>query len=111
MTSVLAVLFISGGFGMAQNQSFPNGKGYGGPPQSEEERVARQQACLDANGGVCPNGGPRAACENAGQANGQGKRSGARDGTGKGAGNVKGQSSGPRNGSGNRYSRRHGKGL
>jgi hypothetical protein len=36
-----------------------NGRGYCGPPKSAEERAARQAACLEKNGGVCPNGGPR----------------------------------------------------
>lgn len=61
-----------------------NGRGYGGPPKSDEERAARQAACLEKNGGVCPNGGPKAA----GQCNGkgQGARHGLRDGTGPRAG-------------------------
>jgi len=67
-----------------------NGKGYGGPPQSEAERAARQAACAEKNGGVCPNGGPRAAgeCKGQGQGKGQGKgmRRGACDGTGPRAG-------------------------
>lgn len=64
-----------------------NGKGYGGPAKSAEERAARQAACIEKNGGVCPNGGPRAECPGYGQG-GQGKgngkcaRQGARDGTG-----------------------------
>ncbi len=91
---------------MAQNQSCPSGKGYGGPPQSEDERTARQQMCLEANGEVCPSGG-----ENAGEVNGQGKRSGARDGTGKGAGKGKGQRSGPRNGSGTQQRKGKGNGI
>jgi hypothetical protein len=109
VTRMLAVLFLSGGFAMAQNPSCPTGNGYAGPPRSEAERAARQQACLEANGGVCPNGGPRAACENRGQGRGQGMRAGACDGTGKGAGNGKGQRRGPRDGSGNQ--RRNGKGV
>jgi hypothetical protein len=73
-----------------------NGKGYGGPPKSQEERAARQAACLEKNGGVCPNGGPRSAgeCQGQGQGRGQGKgqgqgkglRRGACDGTGPRAG-------------------------
>lgn len=69
-----------------------NGKGFGGPPKSAEERAARQAACLDKNGGVCPNGGPRAAgqCNGQGQGKGQGKgqRRGACDGTGPRAGTA-----------------------
>ena len=69
------------------------GKGYGGPAKSAEERAARQAACLEKNGGVCPNGGPRAECQGAGkcgQGKGQGKcaRQGARDGTGPRAGTA-----------------------
>jgi len=78
---------------LAQNAS-GNGRGYGGPPKSDEERAARQAACLEKNGGVCPNGGPRANCPNYDQAgqrkgngNGQGWRRGARDGTGPSAAN------------------------
>lgn len=69
-----------------------NGKGYGGPPKSDAERAARQAACLEKNGGVCPNGGPRANCPGLGQGKGQGQgqgkgqRRGACDGTGPRAG-------------------------
>lgn len=94
---------------MAQTPSSPAGKGYGGPPKSEEERAARQQACLETNGGVCPNGGPRADCENPGQGRGQGMRAGACDGSGRCAGN--GQRRGPRDGSGNQRRNGKGKGL
>jgi len=113
ITSLLAVLFISGGFAMAQAPPCPigNGNGNGGPPKTEEERAARQQACLEANGGVCPNGGPRAACENPGQGRGRGLRAGACDGSGKGAGNGNGQRRGPRDGSGNQRRNGNGKGL
>lgn len=64
------------------------GKGYGGPPQSVEERAARQAACLEKNNGVCPQGGPRAECpglgqgKGKGQGKGQGQGKGLRDGTG-----------------------------
>jgi len=64
------------------------GRGYGGPPQSSEERAARQAACLEKNGGVCPNGGPRAECpgygqgQRGGRGNGQCHRRGLQDGTG-----------------------------
>ncbi len=62
------------------------GKGYGGPPQSVEERAARQSACLQLNGGICPQGGPRAECPGLGQGKrmgkGQGQGRGLRDGTG-----------------------------
>lgn len=69
----------------------PNGKGYGGPPKTEQERAARQAACLQKNGGVCPNGGPQANCQAGSQKQckgGKGWGKGLRDGTG------------PRNGSG-----------
>jgi hypothetical protein len=77
-----------------------NGKGYGCAPKSEEERAARQAACAEANGGVCPNGGPRTECPGLGQGQGQGKgncngqgqgkgqRRGACDGTGPRAGTT-----------------------
>ena len=70
----------------AQNTSC-KGRGYGGPPKSDEERAERQAACLEKNDGVCPNGGPRTNCPGYGQG-GQGKgngkcaRQGLRDGTG-----------------------------
>jgi hypothetical protein len=67
-----------------------NGRGYGGPPKSDAERAARQAACIEKNGGVCPNGGPRANCpglgQGKGQGQGQGQRRGACDGTGPRAG-------------------------
>jgi hypothetical protein len=67
-----------------------NGKGYGGAPKSDAERAARQAACIEKNGGVCPNGGPSAAgqCNGQGRGQGQGKgqRRGACDGTGPRAG-------------------------
>lgn len=75
-----------------------NGKGYGGPPQSEEERAARQAACVEKNGGVCPNGGPRAECPGLGQGQGQGKG----NCNGKGNGNGNGARRGARDGTGPR---------
>jgi hypothetical protein len=69
----------------------PNGRGYGGPPKSEEERAARQAACLEKNGGVCPNGGPQANCPaggvGQGKGAGKGQGKGLRNGTGPRAGN------------------------
>jgi len=63
-----------------------NGKGYGGPPQSEAARAARQAGCVEKNGGICPNGGPRTNCPAGGMGKGQGAgncgRNGLRDGTG-----------------------------
>lgn len=100
--NILAVIavasLLAAGTTFAQNQNCTGtgprgqGKGYGGPPQSAEERAARQAACLEKNGGVCPNGGPRTECPGLGQGKGQGKgkmqgkgngqRNGLRDGTG-----------------------------
>jgi hypothetical protein len=88
--NTLALLVAAGllavGTTFAQNGPGPRGqgKGCGGPPQSAEERAARQAACLEKNGGVCPQGGPGANCQGKGQGN-QG-RHGARDGTGPRAG-------------------------
>ena len=65
----------------------PKGPGYGGPPQTEEERAARQAACLERNGGVCPNGGPQANCPGYGKGQGKGGGKGLRNGTGSRAGN------------------------
>jgi len=85
---VTAALFLSvaGTALFGQNGPGPKGRGYGGPPQSQEERAARQASCLQTNGGVCPNGGPRSDCprRGMGQGNGagQGWRHGLRDGTG-----------------------------
>jgi hypothetical protein len=64
----------------------PNGKGYGGPPKTEQERAARQAACLQKNGGVCPNGGPQANCTIGGKGLGKGAGKGVCDGTGPSAG-------------------------
>lgn len=64
------------------------GFGYGGPPANQQERAARQAACLKTNDGVCPNGGPRQECRGPGMVRGQGMagghawRHGLRDGTG-----------------------------
>lgn len=78
-----------------------NGKGYGGPPKSDEERVARQAACLEKNGGVCPNGGPRSAGECKGQGLGKGKGQGKGQGQGKGLRRGACDGTGPRAGTGN----------
>ena len=88
MVGLVAVgLLMSGAAANLFAQSAPcNGRGYGGPPKSDEERAARQAACLEKNGGICPNGGPRTNCPALGQGKGNGKgqgwRRGARDGTG-----------------------------
>jgi hypothetical protein len=89
MSGATVSLLAQNGPGQGRNGC---GKGYGGPPQSQEERAARQAACLDKNGGICLNGGPRTNCP----AGGMGKGKGA----GKGAGN--GGRHGLRNGTGPR---------
>jgi len=84
LTVIVAAGLLAAGTAFAGNGPGPRGqgKGYGGPPQSAEERAARQEACPNKDGGVCPQGGPR------GQGQGQGNqwRRGARDGTGPRAG-------------------------
>ena len=82
LTVIVAAGLLAAGTAFAQNGPGPRGKGngYGGPPQSAEERAARQAGCLEKNGGVCPQGGPR------GNGQGKGHRRGARDGTGPRAG-------------------------
>ena len=74
-----------------------NGRGYGGPPKSDEERAARQAACLEQNAGVCPNGGPRSAaeCKGLGQRKGQGLGKGLRRGACDGTGPRTGTGNGP----------------
>lgn len=95
--SLIAASLLLGGVAMTSfaGNGPGNGRGYGGPPKSDEERAARQAECLERNGGVCPNGGPRAECpgygqrgqgKGKGQGQGQGWRRGARDGTGPRAG-------------------------
>lgn len=91
---IVAGLLISGAALTAMAQNGPGGKskgkGYGGPPQSQEERAARQAGCLEKNGGICPNGGPQTNCP--ADCNGQGGK-----GKGKGAQNGKRDGTGPRN--------------
>ena len=65
MSGAAANLFAGNGPG--------NGRGNGGPAKSDAERAARQAACMEKNGGVCPNGGPRANCPGLGQGKGQGQ--------------------------------------
>jgi hypothetical protein len=94
---VIPGLLMSGAAFSAFAQNGPghgrngNGKGYGGPPQSQEERAARQAACLEKNGGVCPNGGPQTNCAAGGMEKGKGAgkggQHGLRDGTGPRNGN------------------------
>ncbi len=80
------VLSAAGTALFGQNGPGPRGPGYGGPPQSQEARAARQASCLQTNCGVCPNGGPRSDCPRRGMRQGkgagQGWRQGLRDGTG-----------------------------
>jgi len=81
------LLSVAGTELFGQNGPGSQGRGYGGPPKSQEERAARQASCLQTNGGVCPNGGSRTNCPGPGmgQCNGNGAgqgRHGLRDGTG-----------------------------
>jgi hypothetical protein len=100
---VIAGLLMSGAAFTALAQNGPgnggkgNGKGYGGPPQTQEERAARQAACLEQNGGVCPNDGASTNCT----AGGKGKGKGKGQGKGQGHQNGKRDGTGPRNASGN----------
>ncbi len=87
------ILTLAGTTLFGQNGPGPRGRGYGGPPQSQEERAARQASCLQTNGGVCPNGGPRADCPRRGMGQGNGGGYGWRHGLCDGTG--------PRNASGN----------
>ncbi len=77
-----------------------NGRGYGGPPKTLEERAARQAACLARNDGVCPNGGPRAYCPGGGM--GMGWRGGRGVSGGGYGGAGYGWRQGPRDGTGPR---------
>lgn len=90
LTVIVTAGLLAAGTAFAQNGPGPRGqgKGYGGPPQSNEERAARQAGCLEKNGGICPQGGPRGNCQGKGQGQGKGNqwRKGARDGTGPRAG-------------------------
>ena len=86
LTVLVAAALLTAASAFAQNGPGPRGKGYGGSPQSMEERAARQAACLEKNGGICPQGGPRANCPGKGQGLGNCYRRGARDGTGPRAG-------------------------
>ena len=80
---VVAGLIISSAATSLLAQNGPrNGRGYGGPPKSEQERIARQGACMEKNGGLCPNGGPRAVGECQGKGAGKGTKPGGCDGSG-----------------------------
>lgn len=82
--SAFAILGLVATAALAQNAPGRRGQGYGAPPQNDAERAVRQAACLDRNGGVCPNGGPLADCprDRQGKKHGKGARLGLRDGTG-----------------------------
>ena len=84
LTVIVAAGLLAAGTAFAGNGPGPRGqgKGYGGPPQSPEERAARQAGCLEKNGGICPQGGPRGSGQGKGQGQGNQWRKGARDGTG-----------------------------
>jgi len=86
LTIIVAAGLLSVGTAFAGNGQGPKGKGYGGPPQSGEKRAARQEACLQKNGGVCPQGSPGASCQGKGQGQRNQFRRGACDGTGPRAG-------------------------
>ena len=80
---VMAGLLLSGVAAtslLAQNGRGQCGNGYGGPPASEEERAARQEACL-AQGAECQ--GPFATGEARGP--GMGQRRGQRNGAANGS--------------------------
>jgi hypothetical protein len=102
--NLLTVIAVAGvlaaGTALAQDNSGAGrrgqGRGYGGPAQSNEERAARQAACLEKNGGVCPNGGPRAECPGYGQGKGQGQGRGFCGGRGEGQGRGLRDGTGPR---------------
>ncbi len=99
ISSVMAAGLLIGGLTLPVFGGTGNGRGYGGPPKSDEERAARQAACREKNGGVCPNGGPRAECPGYGQGKGRGQGKGVCDGTGP-KGNGQGKGNGPRAGQG-----------
>lgn len=82
ITTWIAAVVITAGSAFAQGTG-DCGKKFGGPPKTEEERLARQEQCQKANGGTCDGQGQ---CE----------------GKGKGQGQGKGQQKGPRDGSGPR---------
>ena len=88
--NILAVMalasLLAAGTAFAQNcpGTGPRGqgKGYGGPARSAEERAARQAACLEKNGGVCPQGGVCTPGKGKALGKGNGQCNGLRDGTG-----------------------------
>ncbi len=84
LVAIIATALLATGMAFAQTgQAGGRGqaRGYAAPPQSQEERAARQASCLEKNGGVCPqNGGQE--CKGPGNGAGKGARKGLRDGTG-----------------------------
>lgn len=88
--NILAVIavasLLAAGTTFAQNNTGNcprgQGKGYGGPPKSTEERAARQAACAEKNSGVRPQGGVCTPGKGKAQGKGNGQCNGLRDGTG-----------------------------
>ena len=74
------------------------GRGYGGPPKSDEERAARQAQCQRTD---CPNKG-QGQGQRKGWGQGQGQGKGWGQGQGQGNGQGRGFRRGPRDGSGPR---------
>jgi hypothetical protein len=91
ITTLIAAALFTVGTALAQGGPNRCGAGCGGPPQTDEQRAARQEACQKANGGAC-----------LGQGQGQGWCQGNDYGNGQGNGAGKGQRRGPRDGSGPR---------
>lgn len=93
---IVAGMLISGAAltAFAQNGAGKgNGKGYGAPPQSQQERADRQASCTQkdcgsCNNGACQGGQGQGQCQGNGKGQGKGKgmRHGACDGTGPRAG-------------------------
>ena len=84
----LVIAVLISGVAFAQNAAGRAGKGYGGPPQSQAERTARQAACSEKNAGLCPRDGNGTNCPASSMSRGKGKGHGLRDGTGpRNAGN------------------------
>ena len=99
ITTWIAAALLTASTALAQGGPNRRGTGYGAPPQNDAERAARQEACQQANGGACVNGGTRAG---QGKGKGLGKGQGQGQGQGQGKGQGKGQRRGPRDGSGPR---------
>ena len=107
ITTLIAAALLTAGTALAQGGQGCRGNGYGGPPKTDAERAARQEACQQANGGVCVNEGVCVGqCQGKGwcrgQGNGQGQGKGWCRGQGNGQGQGKGQRRGARDGSGPR---------